>query len=270
MIVFPNAKINIGLNIVEKRPDGFHNIETIFYPIRFSDILEINPSESDFKFTNTGILIEQGNASSNLCYKAYDILNKNHLIKPVNVHLHKLIPTGAGLGGGSSDGSFTLQAINKIQNLKIEPSVLNEYAGKLGSDCPFFIINKPIFAGGTGNIFESINSNLKGFYLAIVNPGVHVNTAKAYSQSKPEKPRYSLKELIKNPVEKWKDYICNDFEPIVFKDYPQIERLKQALYDSGAVYASMSGSGSSVFGLFKEKPSLKDTFGSQLIWEEQL
>jgi 4-diphosphocytidyl-2-C-methyl-D-erythritol kinase len=270
MIVFPNAKINIGLNIVEKRADGFHNIETVFFPIGLSDILEINNSKQEFNFTNTGIIIEQGNASNNLCFKAYNLIKKNHTIKPVNIHLHKLIPSGAGLGGGSSNGSFTLKTINSLQNLAIDDSKLIDYAGKLGSDCPFFILNKPVFASGTGNIFESINLNLKGYYLVIVNPGIHVNTAKAYSQSKPEKPKHSLKELIVNPVEKWRDLICNDFETFVFREHPQIEKIKQTLYNSGAIYASMSGSGSSVFGLFKEKPLLREVFGKQLIWEEQL
>ncbi len=270
MIVFPNAKINIGLNIVEKRTDGFHNIETVFFPIGLSDILEINNSKQEFNFTNTGIIIERGNASNNLCFKAYNLIKENHTIKPVNIHLHKLIPSGAGLGGGSADGSFTLKAINSLQNLAIDDSKLFDYAGKLGSDCPFFILNKPVFASGTGNIFESININLKGFYLVMVNPGIHVNTAKAYSQSTPAKPKYSLKELIEKPVEKWRDLVCNDFEPIVFGEYPQIEKIKHTLYNYGAVYASMSGSGSSVFGLFKEKRILRDIFGEQLIWEQQL
>ncbi len=270
MIEFPNAKINIGLNIVEKRPDGFHNIETIFYPIGFSDILEINNSDKDFYFTNTGLIIDKGDYSTNLCYKAYDLLIRNHSINPVNIHLHKIIPSGAGLGGGSSDASFTLKAINDLQNLNLDNSKLTEYAGKLGSDCPFFIINKPVFACGTGNIFEPITINLKGLYLVLVNPGIHINTAKAYSQSKPLQPKYSLKKLIENPIESWKETIFNDFESIIFKDYPEIERIKQTFYSQGAVYASMSGSGSSVFGLFRKNPFLKDTFGSQLIWEEQL
>lgn len=270
MIVFPNAKINIGLNIVEKRPDGFHNIETIFYPIGLSDILEINLSQKDVEFANTGIIIEQGNAANNICYKAYDLLKQKQSIDPVNIHLHKIIPSGAGLGGGSADGSFTLQAINMTQNLKIENSVLVEYAEKLGSDCPFFIVNKPVFASGTGTIFESVDINLKGFYLVVINPGIHINTANAYSQSKPEKPKHSLKEVIKKPVSEWKNYIFNDFEPTVFKDYPQIATIKQTLYTKGAVFASMSGSGSSVFGLFGKKPTLNDYYSTQLIWEEQL
>lgn len=270
MIVFPNAKINIGLNVVEKRPDGFHNIETVFFPTGFSDILEINISRKDFAFTNTGIIIEQGTADNNLCYKAYNLLKQNHSINPVNIHLHKQIPIGAGLGGGSSDGSFTLQAINNLQNLNIDQSILIEYAKNLGSDCPFFILNKPLFASGTGNIFESIHISLKGFYLVIVNPGLHINTAKAYSQIKPVKPKQSLKKLIEKPVENWKNTIFNDFEPIIFNDFPQIEKIKQTLYSAGAAYASMSGSGSSVFGLYKDKPQLKEIFGNQVIWEEIL
>ncbi|MGE0089366.1 MAG: 4-(cytidine 5'-diphospho)-2-C-methyl-D-erythritol kinase [Bacteroidales bacterium] len=270
MIEFPNAKINIGLNIVEKRSDGFHNIETIFYPIGFSDILEINNSDKEFSFANTGLMIDKGDYSTNLSYKAYDLLKKNHSINFVNIHLHKLIPSGAGLGGGSSDASFTLKAINNLQNLNLDNSKLMEYAGKLGSDCPFFIENKPVFACGTGNIFESLTINLKGLFLVLVNPGIHINTAKAYSQSNPVPPKHSLKKLIKNPIENWKETIFNDFETVIFKDYPQIEKIKQSLYSKGAVYASMSGSGSSVFGLFREKPILTNYFGNQLIWEEQL
>ncbi|OFX90108.1 MAG: 4-(cytidine 5'-diphospho)-2-C-methyl-D-erythritol kinase [Bacteroidetes bacterium GWF2_33_16] len=270
MIVFPNAKINIGLNIVAKRDDGYHDIETIFFPIGFRDILEINTSDRDFSFVNSGIIIEQGNAANNICYKAYNIVKEEHLIIPVNIHLHKIIPSGAGLGGGSSDGSFTLKVINSLQHLHIDDFTLINYAGKLGSDCPFFMLNKPVFATGTGNIFESISINLNNYYLVIINPGIHINTAKAYSQTKPVKPKHSLKELIENPIEKWRGLIYNDFEPVIFKDYPQIENVKHQLYNEGAVYASMSGSGSSVFGLFKEKPYLQKIFEKQLIWEELL
>ena len=270
MIVFPNAKINIGLNIIEKRSDGYHAIETIFFPIGLSDILEINRSTINFTFTCSGKTIEQNNTLNNLSYKAYNLLRQLHKITPVNIHLHKNIPVGAGLGGGSSDASFTLSAINSLLQLNIDQNTLIDYAGKLGSDCPFFILNKPVFATGTGNIFESVNLNLKGFYIVIINPEIHINTAKAYSYSKPRMPEKQIKELITAPVEKWKDTIVNDFEPIIFKQYPQIELIKQTLYLQKAVYASMSGSGSSVFGLFKFKPDLNGIFGSQLIWEEQL
>lgn len=270
MIVFPNAKINIGLNIVEKRVDGYHNIETIFFPIGLSDVLEINLGKEESTFSNTGIIIEQGNEVNNLCTKALNLLSQNYSIKPVNIHLHKIIPIGAGLGGGSSDGSFTLKTINSLQNLNIdEPELLN-FASKLGSDCPFFIYNKPVFAKGTGNIFESVEINLKGYFLVLISPGIHVNTAKAYSKSIPKMPEKSLKDIISKPVELWKDFVFNDFEPIVFKEYPQIERIKKTLYNSGAVYASMSGSGSSVFGLFKTNPLLKEIFGDQFIWQQKL
>lgn len=270
MIVFPNAKINIGLNIVEKRADGFHNIETVFYPIKLSDILEINISDTDFEFTNTGLIIEKGVAKNNLCFRAYNLLNQNHSIKPVRIHLHKIIPSGAGLGGGSSDASFTLNAINTLQKVNLDYEELINYAGKLGSDCPFFIKNRQVYATGTGNIFEETELNLSSTYLVIVHPKIHVNTAKAYTSCTPKKPDKSLKELIKTPIETWKNSIHNDFEESVFSLFPEIKRIKQELYNSGAIYASMSGSGSAVFGIFKNDIDLNNQFKNYFIWKEKL
>ncbi|MFC2152988.1 4-(cytidine 5'-diphospho)-2-C-methyl-D-erythritol kinase, partial [Bacteroidota bacterium] len=192
MIVFPNAKINIGLNIVEKRPDGFHNIETIFYPIGLSDILEINISNDKFHFENTGLSIDNKKPESNLCYKAYQLLNNNFSLSAINIHLHKIIPFAAGLGGGSADASFTLNALNSLMNLNLNKKQLVEYSEGIGSDCPFFILNQPAYATEKGNVLEAINLSLNGYYLVLIYPQIQVNTAKAYSQIMPKKTEKSL------------------------------------------------------------------------------
>lgn len=270
MIVFPNAKINIGLNIVGKRTDGFHDIETIFYPIGLSDILEINNSGNDFEFSNTGIIVENGEKKQNLCYKAYNLLKENISANPVHIHLHKIIPFGSGLGGGSSDASFTIKAINTLQNKNLKTLQLLNYTSKIGSDCPFFIINKPVFATGTGNVFEEITLNLESYFLVVIYPGIHVNTAKAYSNCVPKKPIHCLKDIIQQPVKTWKNLVKNDFEDFMFKEFPEIERIKLKLYSLGAEYASMSGSGSSVFGLFKKEADVKNHFPNYFVWNEKL
>ncbi len=270
MISFPNAKINIGLNIINKRPDGFHDIETIFYPIGLSDILEINISKDKINFENTGLTIENEKFDSNLCYKAYQKLNNDFSLEPINVHLHKIIPFGAGLGGGSSDASFTLKAVDSIMNLTLDDNTLIKYAERIGSDCPFFIINKPTFASEKGNILKPIDLSLRGCFLVIVYPGIHVNTAKAYSKISPKKPEISLSELIKQPVEKWKETIKNDFEDSIFNDHPEIERIKSKFYNLGAIYSSMSGSGSAVFGIFNCKIDIKNSFNKYFTWTEVL
>ncbi len=270
MIVFPNAKINIGLNITEKRSDGFHNIETIFYPISLSDILEINISDSKIKFENTGLTVENKKLENNLCYKAYEALNNNSKINPVEIHLHKIIPFGAGLGGGSADASFTLKALNLILKLSLDNETLMNYAEKIGSDCPFFILNKPAFATEKGNKLTPIELSLKGYFLVLIHPGIHVNTAKAYSKIKPNKPSESLSKLISQPIENWKELIKNDFESGIFKEYPEIENIKNKLYNSGAIYASMSGSGSAVYGIFRNKIDLKSEFKNHFIYTDLL
>ncbi|HAF29859.1 MAG TPA: 4-(cytidine 5'-diphospho)-2-C-methyl-D-erythritol kinase [Bacteroidales bacterium] len=270
MIIFPNSKINIGLNIVEKRPDGFHNIETIFYPIGLSDILEINISKDKMTFENTGLAVENKRLETNLCFKAYQELNKDFSLSPVNIHLHKIVPFGAGLGGGSSDASFTLQAINSLMNLNLDQNILIKYAERVGSDCPFFILNQPAYATEKGNVLKSIQLSLKGYILILIYPGIHVNTAKAYSQIKPVKPERKLSELIKQPIENWKGLINNDFEDSVFKEHPKLKEIKEYLYLKGAVYASMSGSGSSVYGIFKDNIELNGSFNNYFIWKELL
>jgi len=270
MIYFPNAKINIGLNITEKRPDRFHNIETVFYPIKLSDILEINISDKEIHFENTGLTVENKKLETNLCYKAYQALNKNFDLDPVNIHLHKAIPFGAGLGGGSADASFTLQGLNSLMKLNLDNKTLLKYAEQIGSDCPFFIINKPAFASEKGNMLEEINLNLKGYFLVLIYPKIHINTAKAYSKITPQKPEVSLRELIKAPIKNWKDTIKNDFEYFVFKDHPELEKIKSELYKLGAIYASMSGSGSAIYGIFENNINIKDKFSKYFTWTEIL
>ncbi|HEX7585784.1 MAG TPA: 4-(cytidine 5'-diphospho)-2-C-methyl-D-erythritol kinase [Prolixibacteraceae bacterium] len=252
MIAFPNAKINIGLYITEKRPDGFHNLETIFFPVGWSDVLEFVESE-ELRFTTSGIDIS-GDPEANLVMKAYRLLKKDFVLPALKIHLHKQIPFGAGLGGGSSDGAFMLQLLNKVYDLKLSEEKLLGYAAVLGSDCPFFILNKPVFATGRGEVMNIINIALNGKFILLVKPPVEVSTAKAFQLVTPKKSTVSLPELLQLPVEEWKENIVNQFESSVFQQYPEIEAVRQQLYDRGAIYASMSGSGSCVFGLFRELP----------------
>lgn len=270
MLVFPNAKINIGLNIINKRPDEYHNIETIFYPIGLSDIVEINISNDKINFENTGLTIDNKNLETNLCFKAYQKLNNDFSLEPIDIHLHKIIPFGAGLGGGSSDASFTLKAINSVMKLNLDNSTLIEYAEKIGSDCPFFILNKPSFASEKGNILKTIALSLKGYFLVIVYPEIHINTTKAYSRIIPKKPETCLTELIKLPINRWKENIKNDFEDSVFKDHPELKNIKAKMYTLGAVYASMSGSGSAIFGIFETPIDIQNKFGKYYTWTEVL
>lgn len=253
MIAFPNAKINIGLNVVSKREDGFHNLETIFYPVKLSDALEFVPAEKT-ELSNSGFVID-GQPENNLVLKAYQIIKKDFRIPPVKFHLHKAIPFGAGLGGGSADAAFALKMLNEYFKLNLTHSQLEEYASRLGSDCPFFIRNKPVFASGTGNIFQNIDLDLTEHSIVILKPPFSVNTAQAYKGILPVKPDNGLMESIQQPIEKWKDLIFNDFEKTVFQKFPQIQELKELLYSCGALYSSMSGSGSAVFGIFRHLPT---------------
>jgi 4-diphosphocytidyl-2-C-methyl-D-erythritol kinase len=257
MIQFPNAKINLGLNVTGKRTDGFHNIETLFYPIPFCDILEIvhtsPPNTNNYKLFASGLSVN-GNENDNLCVKAYLLLKKDFSQLPaIDIHLYKNIPMGAGLGGGSADGAFMLLLLNKKFNLDISKNTLVNYALQLGSDCPFFIINKPCFAKGRGEETETAECVLSGHTLVIVNPGIHVNTGIAFSKISPAAPAISIKEIIKRDSGEWKNLLVNDFEKSVFAAYPAINEIKEKLYLSGAVYASMTGTGSTVYGLFTKK-----------------
>ncbi len=282
MIVFPNCKINLGLQILNKREDGFHNLETIFYPIPLRDALEVVRAQSepvptfagvegsdgviernldnDISFNSTGLTIEC-DSHNNLCIKAYDLLKKDFPALPsIQMHLHKTIPMGAGLGGGSSDGALALKLLNEKFQLGLSGHQLINYALQLGSDCPFFIINKPAFATGRGELLEEIQLDLSAYQFAIVNPGIHVNTGWAFANlNLSDRSRGpDLRTIIQQPVSTWKDQLINDFEEPVSKAHPEIASIKQQLYDAGALYASMTGSGSTVFGIFsrEQKPSL--------------
>lgn len=252
MIGFPNAKINIGLNIIEKRQDGFHNIESIFYPIMdLFDVLEIIKS-NELKFTSSGIVIP-GNEADNLCLKAYQLIKADFDVLPVHIHLHKVIPIGAGLGGGSADAAFTLKLLNQIFALNITNDELINYARKLGSDCAFFIKNKPVYAFGKGDEFEEVVLDLSKYEIKVAYPNIHIGTAEAYAGVNPYPPKVNLKELIKLPIKDWNNNIKNDFEDSIFLNHSQIKALKDKFYTDGAVYASMTGSGSAVFGVFKRE-----------------
>jgi 4-diphosphocytidyl-2-C-methyl-D-erythritol kinase len=253
MISFPCAKINLGLNIISKRSDRYHNIETVFYPVHeLTDVLEIVESDR-FSFTQTGVRIDSATAD-NLCVKAYGILNRDFRLPPVSIHLHKIIPFGAGLGGGSADASLTIVSLNDIFDLGVSREQLKVYAAAAGSDCAFFIDNVPSFASGRGELLEPVDLNLSGLYLLLVKPDIHVSTGEAYRHVIPHIPGMPISEIIKLPVDEWRNKLCNDFEKSIFYLYPAIADIKYKMYELGAVYSSMSGSGATVFGLFREKP----------------
>lgn len=270
MISFPNAKINIGLLITGKRPDGFHNLETVFFPVRWSDALEIAYSE-ELNFSSSGIEIACS-SESNLVMKAYQLISEDFNIPPLRIHLHKQIPFGAGLGGGSADGAFMLRMLNKTFALNISHEKMIEYAARLGSDCPFFMINQPVFATGRGEVMSPIHISLKGLSLLMVKPSVVVSTASAFRYVVAQQPENSLLDLVQLPVTEWKGNIFNQFETSVFQQFPEIEEIKNQLYNMGAIYASMSGSGSCVFGLFVELPENVETFfpSTCLVFSQQI
>lgn len=253
MITFPNAKINLGLSITEKRPDGYHLLETVFYPVALEDALEIRTapaSEQKFTIHQYGLDIA-GRPEDNLVVKAYLLLEKAFHLPPIDIHLYKHIPSGAGLGGGSSDAAFMLKLLNKQFHLRLSDEQLETYAATLGADCSFFIKNKPTYAEGIGNIFSPISLSLKGYQIILIKPNVFVSTREAFSHIHPHRPKHSIKETIVRPVHEWKDRLVNDFEASLFPQHPVIGEIKEELYRKGAIYASMSGSGSSLFGLFE-------------------
>lgn len=254
MILFPNAKINIGLNITERRPDGYHNLETIFYPININDALEVVES-SALSFTSSGLDIP-GRVEDNLCIKGYHLLKKDYDLPPVSIHLHKNIPIGAGLGGGSADAAFFIKLMNGLFKLGLSVEKMTNYARGLGADCAFFIESKPVFAFERGDEFEPIKLDLSKYKIALVMPDVHISTSEAFSGIKPTTVKDSLLDLIAEPIAGWKKNIKNDFETSVFKNHVEIRGVKAALYEAGAIYASMSGSGASVFGIFETTPNL--------------
>jgi 4-diphosphocytidyl-2-C-methyl-D-erythritol kinase len=264
MVSFPPCKINLGLNIISKRMDGYHEIETCFYPVPWTDILEIIPS-TQVTFSSTGNIIE-GDAKDNLCLRAYQLAKSQYTIPPVSIHLHKIIPTGAGLGGGSSDAAYTLRMLNTMFNLHIPFTELRRLASTLGSDCAFFIDEKPMLGKGRGEELVPLDFTLKNKFLVLVKPDVSVSTAHAYGGVEPLEPVVSISEVLKQPIAAWKGVLENDFESSVFKAYPQIGALKKKMISLGAAYTSMSGSGSSVYGIFEKQFMLPEEFTSLHHW----
>jgi len=252
MIQFPNCKINLGLSILAKRPDGYHELETVFYPIAVSDALEILPADS-VKMTQSGIEVP-GDPAQNLCLKAYHLLQKDFPTLPaVQMHLHKNIPMGAGLGGGSSDGTAALLILNQQFSLGLNEKQLIDYASQLGSDCPFFVYNKACHATGRGEILSPIHLDLSSYQFLLVHPGIHIATKWAFQQLNPDTKSETIGSIIEKPIAEWKDTLVNDFEAPVFKAEPTLSEIKSKLYQLGAIYASMSGSGSSLFGIFPKQ-----------------
>jgi 4-diphosphocytidyl-2-C-methyl-D-erythritol kinase len=294
MICFPNAKINLGLNIVSRRQDGYHNLETIFYPIGLQDALEIVPTTPEvpppptgltseiglvganektggntpYRFFQTGEVIH-GNSRENLVIRALQLIANEKQLPPLDIHLFKKIPSGAGLGGGSSDAAAMLRIVNDSFRLGYTVQELARFAAKLGADCPFFLFNRPAFATGIGDELESVEVDIDDLLCVLVKPDISIPTKEAYAMITPRKPELSLKEIVKKPITEWKELMKNDFEPSIFEKYPQICRIKQQLYELGALYASMSGSGSSVYAFFRREEELKELkmmFANHFIW----
>ena len=266
MITFPIAKINLGLNIVERRPDGYHNLETVFYPVQIKDALELTimnthfPSATDCDIKVTNMEVE-GNEQRNLVVRAYKLLKQDfHQMPRVHAHLWKGIPTQAGMGGGSSDCAYTIRLLNEMFTLSLSEEQMISYAARLGADCPFFILSRPAYAEGIGERLQPVSLDLSSYYIGVVRPDIPVSTREAFSLIQPRKPAKCCREVVMQPIETWRDELTNDFEQSVFALHPEIGAIKQQLYDLGAVYAAMSGSGSSVFGLFRDEIKICEHF----------
>ncbi|TGE25690.1 4-(cytidine 5'-diphospho)-2-C-methyl-D-erythritol kinase [Hymenobacter aquaticus] len=270
MLVFPNAKLNLGLYITGQRPDGFRNLESVFVPLPWCDALEVLPAAEN-QLTLSGIPIP-GELATNLCWRAYELLKADFGLPPVQMHLHKVVPIGAGLGGGSGDAAFALRALSELLNLQLNTAQLQQYARRLGSDCAFFIENKPVFAHEKGDVFEPIALSLTGVACKVVYPGLHISTAEAYARVVPRAPRHDLRRSLAQPPETWRETVSNDFEDALTPHYPVLAEVKEALYAAGATYASLSGSGSAVYGLFPglaQPPHLAFPAEYQ-VWDGQL
>ena len=269
MITYPIAKINLGLNVVEKRADGYHNLQTVFYPVPLMDALEVTPMaqgfpsnvDCDLKVTNIAI---EGDEQRNLVVRAYHLLKEDFPTLPrLHAHLWKGIPTQAGMGGGSSDCAYMLRLLNEQFELQLSDEQMMRYAARLGADCAFFILSKPCYAEGIGEQLEPIDLDLSGWYIGVVRPDIPVPTKEAFSRIKPHYPKQCCRDIVRQPVETWREALINDFEKSVFALHPEIGAIKAKLYDMGATYAAMSGSGSALFGLFKEEPRLKEAFSRE-------
>jgi len=270
MIVYPNCKINIGLKVLNKRKDGFHNLESVFLPVAWHDALEIieNKTKKAPKVTlSTSGLTIAGSETSNLCVKAYQLINKDYELPPIKLHLHKTIPMGAGLGGGSSDGTFTLKLLNQIFDLKLTSTQLSKYAVQLGSDCPFFLKNTPCFASGRGEKLKKIALKLTGTHIVIVYPNIHINTTAAFNNIIRTDYTFQLSNLSDLNMHDWRNNINNDFEGYAFEQFPKLQKIKEQFYQNGAIYASMSGSGSAIFGLFDSKIKIPKGWNQYAIFQ---
>jgi len=270
MIYFPVAKINLGLRVVSRRRDGYHDIETVFYPVGLTDVLEIVPNQEKTPVLNLSGLPFEGDPGDNLCIKAWKLLAADFGLPGVTIALHKLIPAGAGLGGGSSDATATLVLLNTMFDLRLQTGRLAQYALELGSDCPFFLSPGPMLATGRGENLQPVQLNLKDYSLVLLVPPVHVSTKEAYAGVRPRKPGSSLEDIIRLSPEEWRNQLVNNFEEHIFLKYPRIGAIKKQLYDAGAVYASMSGSGSSVYGLFSKPPSRIEGMEDCLVFHPSL
>lgn len=266
MIIFPIAKVNLGLNVVERRPDGYHNLQTVFYPVGIQDALEIFPMAEDFpsevdcdiKVSNIPI---EGDEQRNLVVRAYQLLKQDFPNLPrLHVHLYKGIPTQAGMGGGSSDASAMLRLLNTSFQLNLSDEKLISYASKLGADCAIFILNRPAYAEGIGEKLYPMDVDLSGWYMAVVRPDIPVPTKEAFARIKPHFPQKCCRDIVMQPVETWKEELVNDFEESVFALHPELAAIKERLYQLGATYAAMSGSGSALFGLFRQPIDLRSSF----------
>jgi len=264
MVAFPGCKINLGLHILHRRSDGFHEIDTAFFPVPWTDALEVLPAD-EFSFSFSGLTVP-GSAEDNLCLQAYRLISRDFTFAPVQGHLHKVVPMGAGLGGGSADAAHTLRLLSSIASLEIPQDQLRAYSLQLGSDCSFFLMDGPARGRGRGEILEPLQLTLKGYFLVIVAPPIHVSTAEAYAQVKPKTPNNDLSEVLNQPVTEWRNLLVNDFEPSVFARHPELTSIKNRLYERGAVYAAMSGSGSSVFGIFAKEMNREEAFPAMPGW----
>ncbi|TAE25811.1 MAG: 4-(cytidine 5'-diphospho)-2-C-methyl-D-erythritol kinase [Cytophagales bacterium] len=274
MLGFPNCKINLGLQITERRPDGYHNLNSCFYPVGWSDVVEVIEDHSltvPVQFTATGIPIPgDPDPAKNLCVKAYHALRADHDLPPVRIHLHKIVPIGAGLGGGSADAALVLKQLNGLFELGLSLAQLESYARPLGADCAFFIQNRPMYCVQKGDMFEEIKVDLSGYSIQLIYPNLAISTAEAYAGIRPRQPETPLRALLEAPIAGWRDRVHNDFEDSLFPKYPILADLKAQLYEQGAVYAAMSGSGSTVFGIFSGEPNGDEAFGRYTVWQGKL
>lgn len=268
MITFPNAKLNLGLHVIRKRYDGYHYIETVLYPIPLKDALEIVPAEED-SLEIEGLPIA-GNPEDNLVMKALKLMREQHSIPPLRIILHKTIPTEAGLGGGSADGSFMLKMLNNYAKIGLPDEQLEQMAAKLGGDCPFFIKNRPRYATGKGEHLEALEISLKDYYICLVKPDIKVSTQEAYTLVVPQVGKVSIPNVVRRPVREWRDVLENVFEEPIMKKHPQIKRIRDKMYAEGADYAAMSGSGSAVFGLFRKETNLENDFPGCFVWQSKM